>query len=116
MCWIIVLTKNQTLEKSKFQNAWRNNNDGAGFMYAKDKQLFIEKGFVDFDSFWESYKDIPEDITRIVHFRKISVGDNIADNHHPLVRELCITLQLHLRLFGSRYLQYSLGYFPCALP
>lgn len=34
----------------------------------------------------------------------------IVDNHHPLVRELCITLQLHLRLFGSRYLQCSLGY------
>jgi predicted glutamine amidotransferase len=83
MCWIALFTAGKNLNKEKLQNAWDENNDGGGFMYAENKKLFVEKGFVDFESFYEAYSKVDINISRVIHFRKVSSGKENAENCHP---------------------------------
>lgn len=51
-------------------------------MYAEDNQLHIEKGFMDFDSFYAAYKP-HENKPIAVHFRIQTHGDTNQENTHP---------------------------------
>lgn len=80
------------LTKEEFQNGRRINNDGSGFAYAKDGELFMEKGFMSFDEFYEAYSAIGTDVPRVVHHRMGWGGGKNKDNCHPFMvnENLCV--------------------------
>jgi predicted glutamine amidotransferase len=70
------------------ENMWYNNPDGAGFMYAKDGNVHIEKGFMTLKDFKAALKQLEKSIdvvnTPIVlHFRITTHGETSPGNCHP---------------------------------
>ena len=52
MCIIAIKDKRINLPSTKtLETMFRNNPDGAGFMYAKDGKVIIRKGFMNFKTF-----------------------------------------------------------------
>lgn len=64
-------------------NSFISNKDGAGFAYAHQNKLVVQKGFFNFSYFLKAYSNIPEDAPNIVHFRASSGGAINAQNTHP---------------------------------
>ena len=62
-----------------------NNPHGNGFCYAKNGQVIIQKGYMDFDSYYEALKQIPniKDINLIGHCRITTHGSTSGGNCHP---------------------------------
>ena len=85
MCWLTTLPIGFDLTEQQFKNARRTNDDGTGFAYAKDGQLFVEKGFMDFESFYEAYTKVGIDCPRVVHHRLGWGGGRNAENCHPFI-------------------------------
>jgi len=70
------------------ENCWYNNSDGAGFMYAKDGNVFIEKGFMKLKSLKDALKQLEKkvDVTNtpiVLHFRITTHGGTSPGNCHP---------------------------------
>lgn len=70
------------------ENMWYNNRDGAGFMYAKDGNVHIEKGFMTLTDLKKALKRLEKTIdvvnTPIVlHFRITTHGETSPGNCHP---------------------------------
>lgn len=82
MCIAIMSKEGVTIPKEHLEQSFRINDDGAGFMYAENEQLHIEKGFMDFDSFYAAYKP-HEEKPIAVHFRIKTHGSLDAANTHP---------------------------------
>lgn len=82
MCIAICKPKDQIIPVSHLEESFRRNSDGAGFAYAENNEIHIEKGFMDFDSFLEAYKPHKEKAA-IVHFRITTHGETDQDNTHP---------------------------------
>ena len=82
MC-ITLFSAAQRPNKETLQICFTNNSDGAGFAYAHEGKLHLQKGFFTFDDFWAHYKDIPQNVPCILHFRKVSVGPKDKKNCHP---------------------------------
>lgn len=82
------------------ENMWHNNPDGAGFMYAKDGNVCIEKGFMSLKSLKAALKRLEKTIdvvnTPIVlHCRITTHGKTSPGNTHPFpVSEKLPVLQL----------------------
>ena len=101
MCIIAVSkkgVKQPSLEQLK--NMFENNPDGAGFMYARDKKVYIHKGFMDWNDFKRTVKQMKftkEDAV-VYHFRiSTQAGVNPQMTHpFPLTnnRENCEKLDL----------------------
>ena len=51
MCIAIYKPSDKILSQETLNECYDSNPDGAGFMYAQDKKLHIEKGFFSYDSF-----------------------------------------------------------------
>jgi len=85
MC--VIMTKPMgvsTPEEKVFKAMFVSNSDGAGYMYAKNKRVYIRKGFMTFEDFWSDYLDNKDDsLAFVFHFRIGTSGGNIADNTHP---------------------------------
>lgn len=73
--------------KRILENCFENNPDGAGFMYADKGQVFIRKGYMEFDDFYKSLQKSAylrgEDLPYVLHFRISTQGGNRADCTHP---------------------------------
>lgn len=82
MCIAILSPENHTVPKEHLEQSFNSNDDGAGFMYAENETLHIEKGFMDFDSFYAAYKP-HEEKPIAVHFRITTHGDSDQANTHP---------------------------------
>lgn len=82
MCIAIMSQAGITVPKERLEQSFRINDDGAGFMYAENNQLHIEKGFMDFDSFYAAYKP-HEEKPIAIHFRIKTYGDLNEENTHP---------------------------------
>lgn len=89
MCIIVSKKKGVAMpSKETLRICFDNNSDGAGYMFAKDGNVYINKGFMDFDSFYQSIEKLSKiyDLTEhaiVMHFR-ISTGGNVdAGNCHP---------------------------------
>ncbi len=70
------------------ENMWYNNDDGAGFMYAKDGNVHIEKGFMILKDFKDALKRLEKSIDTtsapmVLHFRITTHGGTSAGNCHP---------------------------------
>lgn len=89
MCIIAIKSRGIELPSDEIlQNMWRANKDGAGFMYAKDGNVHIKKGFMNYDSFREELAKLDEKfglkgLPLIMHFRITTHGGTKPENTHP---------------------------------
>ena len=109
MCIIAVKKANQQLPDNKvFETMFKNNPDGAGFMYNYKGKVIIQKGYMSYETFSEALRAVCDtidtySIAMVFHFR-------IA-THGGVNQALCHPFPLsgkasHLkRLYGS----YELG-------
>ena len=82
MCIAIYKPEEKIISKATLQECYSSNPDGAGFMFADNKQLNIEKGFFNFDSFYNAYKQ-HQDKKVVIHFRIKTHGEINKTNCHP---------------------------------
>lgn len=82
MCIAILKPADRVISEEILQACNEHNNDGAGFMYAENDQLHVQKGFFRFDDFMEAYKK-HENKKCVLHFRIKTHGDLSEDNCHP---------------------------------
>lgn len=86
MCVICVKKKGVRLPTLKEVTAmWEHNPDGAGFMYARDGILHLEKGFMKLHDLIEALNKagITEDDPLIIHFRISTQGGIRPEMTHP---------------------------------
>ena len=82
MCIAIYKPAGKVLSQETLKECYDNNPDGAGFMYAEDKKLHIEKGFFSLQSFYEAYVK-HQDKKAVLHFRIKTHGKIDTTNCHP---------------------------------
>lgn len=91
MCIIVVKKKNLELPKKEtLKTCFEKNSDGAGYMYAKNKQVIIKKGFFSFEEF---YKNLKNDYDKnnlknqnlVLHFRIGTSGGINKEKTHPFI-------------------------------
>ena len=84
MCIAIMKSANKKISKSTLRRCYDANPDGAGFMYAEDKQLVVKKGYFTFKEFYKEYKP-HGDKQVLIHFRIKTHGPINKDNCHPFL-------------------------------
>ena len=82
MCIAIYKPKDKHIKKETLNLCYQNNPDGAGFMFAEDKELKIQKGFFNFEKFYKAYKK-HEAKKCVIHFRIKTHGKVDETNCHP---------------------------------
>ena len=87
MCIIVCKPKDVELPgKAMLKNCFLNNNDGAGFCYAKDNRIYLSKGYSKFKSFYRAIRGkVTKETPAILHFRIASIGKVSDTNCHPFV-------------------------------
>lgn len=91
MCVIAVKPQGLKLpEEAILKNMWDKNSDGAGFMYATENKVYIEKGFMTYEEFTnalnglkERFTDDLEQLPLVLHFRITTHGGTSRGNTHP---------------------------------
>ena len=90
MCIIVVKPIGKKLPTDgTLRQCWRNNPDGAGYMYRGNNGLIhIEKGFMSVDGLLKSLRELKEStditlITVVIHFRTATHGEIAPGNTHP---------------------------------
>jgi hypothetical protein len=88
MCIAIIKPYGAKMPKKKrLARCWENNDDGAGYMVYNEytKKMEITKGFMTFDSFYDSISKQQFSKTDLVgiHFRIGTSSYNTAPNTHP---------------------------------
>ena len=78
----------QLPELQTLENCFNNNPDGAGFMYQHNNQVYIQKGFMSFNSLVSALNNLSQNINIIntnltIHFRLASHGKVTPGNTHP---------------------------------
>ena len=84
MCVVIAKPSGSKLDLTTLHKCWNSNNQGAGVAWCDRGKIYIEKGFMEWDSFkgfWES-RDWTK-IPAIVHFRIATHGGINEENTHP---------------------------------
>lgn len=73
--------------KETLKTCFRNNPDGAGFMYANNGAVTIHKGFMNFKAFWNALRDARavtgDNIPYVMHFRITTQAGTRPDCCHP---------------------------------
>lgn len=82
MCIAIYKPEGKVLSLATLKECYTSNPDGAGFMYAENKKLHIEKGFFSFKSFYDAFKK-HESKQTVIHFRIKTHGKIDTANCHP---------------------------------
>ena len=89
MCIIAVKKKNQELPKEEVsQTMFKNNSDGAGFMYSYNGKVIIQKGYMTYDSFKAALNKLCTKVdayttTIVFHFRIATHGSVSPALCHP---------------------------------
>lgn len=83
MCIIAMKPANVILSETDCRVMWRNNPDGAGFMFAEHGILNVVKGLMTFNEFWEAYDGVGQDRKIVLHFRIRTHGAKNAAMTHP---------------------------------
>jgi len=84
MCIAIMKSANKKISKATLRRCYDANPDGAGFMYAEDKQLVVKKGYFTFKEFYKEYKP-HGDKQVLIHFRIKTHGPIDKNNCHPFL-------------------------------
>lgn len=82
MCLAIFKPAGVNVSKRHLKNGFSNNEDGAGFAFAKDGKVEVRKGFFKFAEFYKAYREVAKE-TCIIHFRWATHGACSAENCHP---------------------------------
>jgi glutamine amidotransferase len=83
MCLIIYKPENAKFDPVIMSNAWRMNDDGAGFMaWDGRKKLIVKRGFFSLKELTDAIKPHQEQRCA-VHFRWATHGEKNAANCHP---------------------------------
>ena len=82
MCIAVYKPEGKIISQETLKECYTSNPDGAGFMYAEDKKLHIQKGFFSFESFYKAYK-VHEHKQAVLHFRIKTHGKIDTTNCHP---------------------------------
>ena len=87
MCVICVKPTNTLFpSKETLQNCFYNNDDGAGFMYTFKNKVYIHKGLMTFESFWncleQTRQKTGDNVPYVMHFR-ISTQGHHKECTHP---------------------------------
>lgn len=74
MCVIAYKPMNTAfMSKGTLEECFRNNSDGAGFMFSANGKVHIRKGFMNFNDFWSALKAVRtqygDNIPYVMHFR-----------------------------------------------
>lgn len=89
MCIIAIKQAGISMPAMKtIENCWYNNSDGAGFMYAVDGIVHIEKGFMTLKDFKKALQRLEKTIDvvnapMVLHFRITTHGGTSPGNTHP---------------------------------
>ena len=89
MCIIVAKRKGLELPtKEILKNCFNYNSDGAGIMFNDGNQVFIEKGFMDFNSFYSRLEALDKEFNLVnsdlaLHFRISTSGNVDQGNCHP---------------------------------
>lgn len=90
MCIIVVKEKDKkTPSIETLKTCFKNNPDGAGFMYTYKGKVLIDKGYMTSDAFIKRYEELKkafndfEGKSLVIHFRIGTAGTNSAQNTHP---------------------------------
>lgn len=78
------------LDKDEAHESYKANRNGGGFAFVNDKGVVVaDKGYFDFDKFWQAYSDafatFGETSPFLIHFRIATAGKICSDNCHPFV-------------------------------
>ena len=84
MCIAIMKSENKKISKTTLQRCYESNPDGAGFMFAADKELTVKKGYFTFKEFYKEYKP-HENKQVLLHFRIKTHGPIDKNNCHPFL-------------------------------
>ena len=84
MCIAIMKSENKKINKATLKRCYDANPDGAGFMYAENKELTVQKGYFTFKDFYKEYKP-HENKQVLLHFRIKTHGPIDKDNCHPFL-------------------------------
>jgi len=82
MCLAIFKPQNKKVLKHEMENAFDNNDDGAGFAYPHNGKVEIQKGYFKFEDFWKAIQP-HMDKPMVIHFRWTTHGLTNKDNCHP---------------------------------
>lgn len=90
MCIIVAKKKGIKMpSKNILETCFNNNSDGAGLMYVQNGQVVIDKGYMDFKSFYKRLQKLERrlgDLTDraiVLHFRIGTQGKNDKATTHP---------------------------------
>lgn len=86
MCIIAIKEKGiQLPDEQVLKTMFKNNPDGAGFMYAKDGRVIIQKGFMSYENLKTELFRVSDitDIPLILHFRIATSGKIDGGTTHP---------------------------------
>lgn len=91
MCIIVSKERNVALPtKGTLKTCFINNPDGAGFMYVRDGRVVIDKGYMNFKSFYKRLQELKKefgnelfDKTIVMHFRIGTSGGSDKSVTHP---------------------------------
>lgn len=90
MCVIIAKTKQGRIPtKETLKRCFTKNSDGAGFMYQDKAQVIIDKGYMNFESFYQRFEELCdkynnfENKNLVMHMRISTAGGVSKENTHP---------------------------------
>lgn len=84
MCIIIYSKKGTQITKEELKKTWQVNPDGGGYAVIENGNIHYEKGFMNFNKFYKSFKkyNTPE-YEKVIHFRITSKGTTTKEQTHP---------------------------------
>lgn len=88
MCIAIMKPKGFTVSEKALKTCWQGNDDGAGFMFSDGGKLHLYKGYMNWDTFLDSYRWATTAYTRspfVIHFRIGTGGTVSPENCHPFL-------------------------------
>ena len=86
MCIAIFKPKGKEISKDILRTCHESNPDGGGFMFNHESTLHIQKGFMRFNDFWNSFKKINSvKYDMLIHFRIKTHGAISKANCHPFL-------------------------------
>lgn len=84
MCIAIYKPANEIIPEENLRQCFLSNPDGAGYMFNEAGKLHMFKGFFNFESFYEHYKE-NENKQCVIHFRIKTHGLISQENCHPFI-------------------------------
>lgn len=92
MCVIVVKEKYGKLpSKTDLENCFTRNGDGAGFMYVENGSVVVDKGYMNFKSFYKHYEKLCQKFNNfkgknlVMHLRISTAGGVKPENTHPFM-------------------------------